>query len=185
MVKKAITVFILSLFFLFPSLAKAEGKIAGESATLNLYGQCKISQQDPYLLKNFVLSEFFKKHASPLAEKAVAFIFSCQKYRIDCYLLPSIASVESSYGKRYIKAYNNPFGWGGGYYKFESLEQAIEVVTKKMRLNYIDKGATNLQLIGKRYSADVNWWKKTNSVKNRLEKMERKYDLLLSYILVE
>ena len=131
------------------------------------------------------MAEFFKQYSSPLANKTDAFIFSCQKYGIDCYLLPSIAAVESYYGKRYIKAFHNPFGWGGGYYKFKSLDEAIVTVSERLKIRYIDRGATNLKLIGKYYSTDSHWWIKTSRVKNRLEKMEEKYNLLLGHILVE
>lgn len=178
---------IIAFLFLFTSAVKAEEKIAGSSALIEVYGKCEQSKKTEldYFVKKIVLKEFFQSYNSPLADKSEVFVYSCQKYDIDCYLLPSIASIESYYGKRYIFSYHNPFGWGGGYYKFNSLDEAIETVAKKLKYKYIEKGAFNLQLIGKYYSEDPSWWIKTSRVKNRLQNLEKRYSLLLGETIVE
>ncbi len=179
------TLFTVIFLLTFPQFTFANEKISENSAELRSYNGSNINNHYSYLIKNLVVAEFFEKYSSPLAKKSSAFISSCIKYQIDCYLLPSIAAIESYYGKRYIKEYNNPFGWGGGYYRFKNLEEAIDVVSKRLKNRYIARGATNLKLIGKYYSTDPNWWVKTTRIKRRLEELEKKYNLLLDRIIVQ
>ncbi len=189
MIKNLLKAILISAFlFLLPDKSLAKDLVAGDSAKISLYGQCKLNSQISsfeLLVKQLTLREFFREKNSPLAEQAPNFISSCQKYDLDCYLLPAIASIESYYGKRYIKSYNNPFGWGGGYYKFNSLDEAIDTVAKGLKTRYIARGATNLKSIGKYYSADSTWWIKTSKVKRELERKEKKFGLLLAESLVE
>ncbi len=173
------------VFIFLATPVKAGEKFAGASASVPKYGKCTLPVPKKTFLKAEVIKDFFANYNSPLANYTNTFISSCLRYELDCYFLPSIAAIESYYGKRYIKEFNNPFGWGGGYYKFKSLEEAINTVSERLKTRYVERGATNLKLIGKYYSADSSWWKKTTRVKNNLKNLEKQYSLFLKYHIVE
>ncbi len=172
---------ILSIFFIFLLLAAGRGvsaQTAGSSAAL--LQEEKPRQRQDILLKRLAIEAVFERYGSPLADEGDSFISACIKYDLDCYLLPAIASVESGFGRRYIRSNNNPFGWGGGYIKFSSLSQAIDTVAKTLRQKYINRGAKTIPQIGRIYAADPNWAAKVLRAKKIFEKEEKKQALLFN-----
>lgn len=109
-------------------------------------------------LREVCLTRFLEKHNSPLATYADKFIFYADKYRLDYRLVPAISGVESSFGKRIPKGSFNAYGWANGKYYFESWELGIEEVSKVLRKNYYDQGATNLTNIGRLYAPPSKTW---------------------------
>lgn len=73
---------------------------------------------------------FFQKHNAPAAKYAKLFIEIADEYKLDWYLLPSIAFVESSGGK--VCPHNNIFGWDSGKVKFPTVEDGIRFVGRAL-----------------------------------------------------
>jgi hypothetical protein len=101
-----------------------------------------------------LLSQFLKKHSSPMAPYADAFVTEADKNGIDFRLLPAIAMCESNLGKR-IPSKDSYNAWGVAVYtgqlsgkKFDSWANAISWVTKYMKEHYYDRGYTDLYDIG-------------------------------------
>jgi hypothetical protein len=89
------------------------------------------------------LTNFFEEQRSPLVENADTFVDVADKYHLDYRLLPAIACMESSCGKRLIPESFNPFGWGiteEMLVNFKSFDEAIEVVGRKLSEKYIKRG---------------------------------------------
>lgn len=151
---------MLVFFFMGTPSARAVEKIAGQSATT----AADISTQDAqnknaeYLAKTTAIRKMLKQYNSPLVDDIDAFITTCKKYSLDCYLLPAIAGLESSFGTKIYPNSYNPFGWGGGYMMFKNWSEAIDTVGKGLRENYIDKGATTIPQIGRIYAPPSTTW---------------------------
>jgi hypothetical protein len=101
-----------------------------------------------------LLSQFLKKHSSPMAPYADAFVTEADKNGVDFRLLPSIAMCESNLGKR-IPSKDSFNAWGVAVYtgqatgkKFDGWANAISWVTKYMKEHYYDRGYTDLYDIG-------------------------------------
>jgi len=104
------------------------------------------------------LKKFLLSHNSPMAQHADDFIFYADKYDIDWRLVPAIAGVESTFGKRIPLNSYNAYGWNNGKYNFTSWADSIEVVSKALREKYYDRGATNIDRIARRYAPPSNTW---------------------------
>jgi hypothetical protein len=105
-----------------------------------------------------ILEDYLSSHNSPLAGSASDFIYYADKYNIDWRLVAAIAGVESTFGKQIpINSYN-AYGWNNGNYSFKSWAESIEVVSKALRENYYDKGATSIDKIARRYAPPSNTW---------------------------
>ena len=109
-----------------------------------------------------ILSDFFKSFDGPLEPYSAAFVRIADKYELDYRLLPSIACLESSCGKFYIKNSNNPFGWGiygNTVTSFKTVEECIEAVAKGLSTNYVAKGYETVEEIAVIYnpSNSVKW----------------------------
>lgn len=173
----SILVYLIAYFFILLSLFHkkwgvfAQEKISGSSAKLlsenvrTTLFDISFNEDIIYLLslKKKVITTVLKKYQSPLVSETNSFINACFKYQIDCYLLPSIAGVESTFG-RYVPYQSfNPFGWGNGLFKFENWESAIETVAKELKEGYINKGLCDLETIGQVYApASLTWSKKVD-----------------------
>jgi len=120
------------------------------------------------------LRDFFEKQRSPLAENAETFVNVAEKYDIDYRLLPAIACMESSCGKRLIPNSYNPFGWGiygkNAIY-FKSYDEAIEVVGKGISEKYVSKGLDTPEKMAPVYTPpnSVNWKNGVNFFIGKIE----------------
>jgi len=156
-------------------------EIAGNSARLS---QMSVYQSsDNYVSNGFyfkakAIEAILTEYRSPLVNQTQTFITVCQKYQIDCYLLPSIAGLESTFGRFIYPNSYNPFGWGGGYIMFDSWEEAIDNVANGLRNNYINKGAKNVEMIGKIYSESPTWAIRIRWFINQFTKEEEEIRLL-------
>jgi len=161
------------VFTALPVTARAT-EIAGQSATLNYNILAKKERRDSdvYLQKKITVKKVLEQYGSPLAEDVDGFMNACQKYELNCYLLPAIAGLESTFGKFIMPESYNPFGWGGGYIYFENWNEGIDTVAKGLRENYIDRGAESLAQIGRIYSESPTWTQRVQMIMDRFESAE-------------
>lgn len=84
-----------------------------------------------------------------------------QDYGINCLFVMAIAAIESGNGT--INGVgNNMFGWGGGYIKFSSKAEGIDVVARGLARNYLTPGAglysgNTISSVNKRYASSSTW----------------------------
>ncbi len=104
------------------------------------------------------LQAYLAKHNSPMTDNAQDFVDAAEQYNLDWRLIPSIAGVESTFGKRVLQGSYNPFGWGGGYIKFESWREAIYTVSKGVSEKYVQDGLDTPYKMQKRYAPPSHTW---------------------------
>ena len=164
---------------IFAPSAHAQKLEAGSSAALiavpsntnvNLVSHRDTAQD--LIIKRRVLTKVLEADHSPLAGSVDAFMATCTSYNLNCYLLPSITRLESSFGQFTYPGSNNPFGWGGGYIMFPTWADAIQTVGKGLRYDYIDRGADTIDAIGSKYAASPTWSVRVERFIHDFESME-------------
>lgn len=175
--------FILTFLIFFNTkfvLATEENKKAGYSSIVSYK---KILYESNFDLSQFTFgnNRFFKKYTikkvlerykSPLKENIDDFIRVCINHEIDCYLLPSIAGLESTFGHYIFPDSFNPFGWGGGYIIFKDFKEAIEKVASSLKNNYLNRGLLTVEQIATVYSESPIWAKRVRFFIREFEKEE-------------
>jgi len=157
--RKKLIIILIFFFvvFLFPKKIRGNNnKVAGSSAKISVLKDNNRNISN--FTKKLVIKRILYKYNSPLIEAADSFIDVCTKYNLDCYLLPSISGIESTFGHFIYPNSYNPFGWGGGYITFKDWSEGIEIVGKGLKENYLDKGAVDLYQIGKIYAPPSTTW---------------------------
>lgn len=76
------------------------------------------------------IERYFQKYNMPLIGHGKTFVEVADSCGMDWRLLPAIAVRESSGGKH--MQLNNPFGWGGAWIPFESIDDAIREVGRNL-----------------------------------------------------
>lgn len=122
--------------------------------------------------KKLAIKKILERYNSPLVASTNQFINTCNRYGIDCYLLPAIAGLESFFGHFVYPNSYNPFGWGGGYIMFNNWNEAIEIVGKNLKINYINRGLDSVNKIGILYSESATWSTRINWFIKQFEKEE-------------
>jgi len=175
--EKIIATIFLIVLFIFPSAVNATNE-AGASASLSTQmHETSITQYVDQSIQRMVISEVMEKYNAPLASEVDGFINACTTYHIDCYLLPSIAGLESSFGKYTYPGSHNPFGWGGGHIMFDTWEDGFMTVAQGLRENYIENGATTIESIGPIYAASPTWVERVAFFHNEFERVEAEKSL--------
>lgn len=169
--------FLITIYFLFPRTIFGQ-KISDHSATMTYNSEVDQNLKDT-IIKKITIRRVLDKYTSPLLDETNVFIDSCNNYNLDCYLLPSITGLESSFGRYTYPNSYNPFGWGGGYMMFDNWSTAINTVAKGLRENYINKGAVTIDQIGPIYAESPTWAVRVSYFKNIFEREEEKVALLL------
>lgn len=101
------------------------------------------------------LKFFFRKYESVLYDKSEFIVKMADQYKLDYRLIPAIAMQESGLCKHiYENSYNC---WGWGIYgdkvtRFSSYEEAIETISRGLKLYYVDKGLTTPEAIMRKYT---------------------------------
>jgi hypothetical protein len=101
------------------------------------------------------LKFFFRKYESVLYDKSEYIVKMADQYKLDYRLIPAIAMQESGLCKHiYENSYNC---WGWGIYgdkvtRFGSYEEAIETISRGLKLYYVDKGLTTPEAIMRKYT---------------------------------
>ena len=186
MVKNYLVAMLLIVLFIFvkPTFAASE---AGSSARLeqSSYDQKRIDEYAEYTAKKLTIVRVLKANNSHLISEVDAFMDACTAYDLDCYLLPSITGLESSFGKFYAPGTYNPFGWGGGYIVFDSWSDGIMTVGKGLREGYVDQGLLTIEEIGPRYAESPTWAVRVRSISNKFESVEQEHAYHASILALE
>jgi len=132
------------------------------------------------MLKTEIIRRVLDIYSSPLVDQSEIFVEIGFRYNIDCYLLPAIAGVESTFGHYLYPNSYNPFGWGGGSVIFPNWQAAIETVGQKLRTNYFDRGYTTIETIAPIYAQSPNWAQKVNYFIQVFQTEEEKINLHIS-----
>jgi hypothetical protein len=179
--KNIIISIITAMVLLMPAGAVNAQNVAGYSAQLITSNKVEsdIKLKRDLHIKRLAIKKIMEKYDSPMEEAVDSFITTCVKYSLDCYLLPSIAILESTFGRFIWPDSYNPFGWGGGYIMFDDWSEGIETVGKGLRNNYINKGAESIEQIGRIYSESPTWSPRVRNIQMMFEKEEAKIQLYL------
>jgi hypothetical protein len=173
-IKIIISFFIIFVFYL--SLEKPvfsqTANSSGSSAILKNSLIEKDNRED--ILKNFLI-----KYNSPLVPYAKDFIKAADFYEVDWKLLPAIAGVESSFGKRIPKDSFNAYGWNNGKFKFSSWEDSIWYVNSQLKFNYLNRGKKSISQIAKIYAPPSNSW--AGKVNFFIREIEKQSNLLPNF----
>ena len=126
------------------------------------------------------LRAFLESYNSPLSGYAGVFIKTADKYGLDWKLVPSIAGVESTFGKAIPYNSYNAYGWAGGEYYFNSWEDSIEIVSRALRANYYNRGLDSVAKISPVYCPpNKSWGAKVQYFMDKLENFSPKSTLAL------
>lgn len=121
-----------------------------------------------------VLRGFLIKYNSPLSPFAEDFVKSADKYNLDYRLVVAISGVESTFGHQIPSNSYNAWGWGvygANVIKFNSWSEAIEIISKGIRENFMDKwGGKNIYQVGSMYAASPTWAIRVIAFMNQIEK---------------
>ena len=172
MVRKVVVLFVVYLFLNVLNLflidktyfyAKSRdqiGKVLGEISQFN--SSYKSDNTGTYKAEVQMadgrvanLKSFFRKYNSVLFDYAEKMIEVSDKYEFDYRLLPAIAMQESNLCRVIPDDSHNCWGWGiygTTVTKFDSYDEAIEVVGKGIKEHYIDKGLVTASAIMKKYT---------------------------------
>jgi hypothetical protein len=154
--KKIIGLIGLMLFF---SLSPVYAQEAGSSASLASNSSfVSRSNTREMLLKKKLIKTVLARYHSPLVDHVDAFVDSCVKYEIDCYWVPAIAGVESTFGQAIMPGTYNGWGWGGGTIYFKDWSDGIDTVSKGLKTRYVDRGADTLEKISHIYAPPSTTW---------------------------
>lgn len=104
---------------------------------------------------------FFTKYNAPLADYSQVIVETADKYDVDWRLISAIGYCEGNGGKAIPEGSYNTWGWAAsqkdlaeksGRYHLGSWENAIEVVTKGLKIGYIDQGLDTPEKIMPKYA---------------------------------
>lgn len=173
--KQKLLFFVLILPFLFSNTSVLAQKAEGLRIDNSEFHQIETKQLDK---RAKVLSKYLAKYNSPLQYHAQDFIDAADLYGLDWKMLPSIAGVESTFGKHIPGGYN---AWGWGVYGtqaiyFDSWSDGIFTIAKGLREGYLNKGLTEPYAINRVYAASPHWAKGVTYFMNDLEKFSLNYE---------
>lgn len=177
--KKAILILIAITIFLSLAKPTKATSVAGDSATLALTAKLNRAEIEAIrdFRKNLAIKAVLEKYDSPMVSEIDSFLAACKKYSLNCYLLPSIAGLESTFGRFISPGSYNPFGWGRGLIPFKNWSESIETVGAGLKTNYIDKGATSIEEIGAIYCEGDSWASRIRWFMAQFEQEEKKISL--------
>ena len=120
------------------------------------------------------LEKFLTKYNSPLVPYAEKMVKVADDYGLDYGLLPSIAMVESGLCRTIPKNSFNCWGWGiygKTVTRFVSYDEAIEVVARGIKRDYIDQGFKTPEQIMTKYNPTNhnNWLGNVNFFLDKLQ----------------
>ncbi len=181
---KLVQILFVTGLFLIVLASRAEAAIiAGDSASLSSAFKADRNEVEKSALfkKRLAIKTVLQRYDSPMVGEVDSFLKTCEKYSLDCYLLPSIAGLESSFGRFTYPGSNNAFGWGRGLIMFKDWSEGIDVVGRGLRENYMDKwNAQTIDEIGAIYCEGNTWAGKIKWFMNEFKKEEAKLSLYTS-----
>lgn len=102
-----------------------------------------------------ITKQYLEEYQSPLAPYAQFLVEKAEENDLDFRLLTAIAQQESNLCKRIPEGTYNCWGWGihsAGTLGFESFEQAIDVVSRGLKTDYVDLGYSTPEEIMSKYT---------------------------------
>lgn len=175
--------FLLFFYSVCPGFVRAD-TVAGSSAAMKKNDQVILDRKTLDTEKIFKIKKAMQyilgKYNSPMKSEIDSFVAACLEYELNCYLLPSIAGLESTFGRFLLPGSFNPFGWGGGNIYFKDWNDGINTVALGLRKNYINRGADELYKIGSIYSESPTWTPRVQYFINQFEEREEKIELYLT-----
>lgn len=102
----------------------------GQSETIATLTPEQLALQTEREEKAAKIDAYYGKYDLPLAGYGMKMVLAAEKYGIDPFLLAGLAMRETTAGK--FACHNNPFGWGSCKIKFQSFDEAIDVVAKHL-----------------------------------------------------
>jgi hypothetical protein len=175
--RNTIFAFLLVLLLttsLIPQKAEAAQKAADISAILATSTTVQAVQDS----RVKALQAYLTQKGSPLADYAGVFVAEADKNGIDWRLVAAISGVESGFGRAYPAGSYNGWGWGiygNNSHAFTSWNDAIVTISKGLKTNYINRGATDIYSIGHIYAADPNWAYKVQRYINEIDVFQTVY----------
>ena len=113
LMKKLITI----IFFIFAAIFTSQDVYAQEVRSSSAQLALVINTQKDYALdaRTMAVRNIFKKYNSPLVDQAVSYVKYADEFGVEWSLLPSIAGLESTFGRFLMPGSYNAYGWGGGH----------------------------------------------------------------------
>ncbi len=176
--KKVITtIFALIAFMLAPQGVQAYSNVADTSAKLVQETQTEDESIEDFI-RTTAIKNVLTRYKSPMADEAENFVVVAKAMDLDPYMLPSIAGVESGFGRVLIPGTYNPFGWNVGRTPFDTWSDGIATVGYALRHKYYDRGAESMMDVGRIYAGgSVTWAPKVLAYMNKFEEEEQKLRL--------
>lgn len=177
MSRMLLTLLLILSLFIFTQPVLAQQVVEGNTRL----DEVETRQLD---LEALILSDYFAKHNSPLQAHAQDFVDAAKMYDLDWRLVPSIAGVESTFGKFIPGGHGtytsyNAWGWGASSpdvaIHFASWKHGIYTVSKGLKENYVDRGYTEPFSMNRIYAASPTWGSKVTFFMNALEKFAVSY----------
>lgn len=173
MLRNKLLVFV-SLFLIIFSLSRQASAQKEEVVEVPME-EIKAGKLDP---KARILAAYLARFNSPMQYHAQDFIDAANTYNLDWKLLPSIAGVESTFGKQIPGGYN---AWGWGVYGdqaiyFNSWRDGMFTIAKGLRENYLNQGLTDPYSINRVYAASPHWGRNVTYFLNDLEKFADQFE---------
>lgn len=123
------------------------------------------------------LENVLNRYNSPLAPYAGAYITSADRNGTDWKLLPSIAGLESGFGKHLMPGSHNAYGWGSGHIYFDSWEEGMDKINAALKAKYYARGADTVWTIGPIYAESPTWAVRVNSFMEQIDAEHKKLEL--------
>lgn len=102
-----------------------------------------------------LVRQYLEAYGSPLEPYSKLIVDTADKYQLDYRLLTAIAQQESNLCKIIPPGSYNCWGWGihsAGTLGFTSFEEGIEIVSRGLREEYLNKGFTSIEEIMSKYT---------------------------------
>lgn len=102
-----------------------------------------------------IVKQYLEYYNSPLVPYSDFIVQTADKYKLDYRLIPAIAQQESNLCKVIPPGSYNCWGWGinsASNLGFNSFQDGIEIVSKGLRTEYLDKGLGNIDEIMSKYN---------------------------------
>jgi hypothetical protein len=114
--------------------------------------------------RSVIVDNFLAKHSSPMSGLGSVFVSTADRYGLDYRLLPAIAFQESTLGRYMPRNSHNAWGWAiytgeNSGARFKNWSQAIDIVARGIKYDYIDRGLHTPEAIMTRYTDnnDGSW----------------------------
>lgn len=163
--KKTLSFIIVALVFLLSHTPVVATEVAATSAQFISYGR------DPADDRADRINTYLAKHNSPIAGKGQYIVDVADEYSIPWTWVTAISGTESTFCKAIPYNSYNCYGWNNGKFAFQSWEDGIEVVTRSLKYNYVDKGIDTVGEISHVYAPpSTTWAAKVNFFISEIEK---------------